>query len=55
VDILLKFKDAIPQAYRAQTDPYFTGALNKVAKDKKAAGLQDQADYIQSKLAEEKK
>ncbi|HEV3326566.1 MAG TPA: M1 family metallopeptidase, partial [Puia sp.] len=55
VDILLKFKEAIPQAYRSQTDPYFDGALNKVAKDKKAAGLQDQADYIQSKLAAEKK
>jgi aminopeptidase N len=55
VDVLLKFKEAIPQAYRGQTDPFFTGALNQVAKDKKAAGLQDQADYIQSKLDAEKK
>ena len=55
VDILIKFKEAVPQAYRGQTDPYFNGALNKIAKDKKAAGLQDQADYIQAKLAAETK
>jgi aminopeptidase N len=55
VDLLIKFKEAIPQAYRNQTDPYFDHALTGIAAKKKAAGLQDQADYIQSKLAAEKK
>ena len=55
VDLLIQFKEAIPQAYRGQTDPYFDQALKGVAKKKQAAGLQDQADYITSKLTNEKK
>ena len=55
VDIVLKFKEAIPSAYRGQTDPYFDAALNGMAKNKAAAGLQDQADYIKGALAAEKK
>jgi aminopeptidase N len=55
VDVLIKFKEAIPTAYRGQTDLYFNGALNSLAKQKTAAGMQDQADYIQQALAAEKK
>lgn len=55
VDLLIKFKEAIPQTYRSQTDPYFDRALNGIARKKKAEGLQDQADYIQTKLDSEKK
>ncbi|HWB92346.1 MAG TPA: M1 family metallopeptidase [Puia sp.] len=50
VDLLVAFKEAIPQAYRAQTDPMFDNALKSIAKKKQAEGLQDQADYINSKL-----
>jgi aminopeptidase N len=50
VDLLIQFKEAIPQAYRQQTDPYFDNALKGVAKEKQAAGLQDQAEYIETKL-----
>jgi aminopeptidase N len=55
VDVVLKFKEAIPSAYRGQTDPYFDAALNSLAKKKTAAGMQDQADYIKGALAAEKK
>jgi aminopeptidase N len=55
VDVVIKFKEAIPSAYRGQTDPYFDAALNSLAKKKAAAGMQDQADYITGALAAEKK
>ena len=55
VDLLVTFKEAIPQAYRGQTDQYFDNALKGIAKKKQAEGLQDQADYINNKLANEKK
>ena len=51
---MIKFKEAIPSAYRGQTDPYFDAALNSLAKKKAAAGMQDQADYIEGVLAAEK-
>jgi aminopeptidase N len=55
VDVVIKFKEAIPSAYRGQTDPYFEAALNSLAKKKAAAGMQDQADYINGALASQKK
>jgi aminopeptidase N len=55
VDLLIRFKEAIPQAYRGQTDPYFDNALKGIAKHKQAAGLTDQSDYINTKLAAENK
>ncbi len=55
INILIKFKEAIPPAYRSQTDPAFDAALNKLAEKKAQDGLQDQSDYIKSVLAEKKK
>jgi aminopeptidase N len=55
VDVVIKFKEAIPSAYRGQTDAYFDAALNGLAKKKTSAGMQDQADYIKGALAAEKK
>ncbi len=55
VDLLIQFKEAIPEAYRGQTDPFFDNALKKVAKSKQDQGLSDQADYINQKLANGKK
>jgi hypothetical protein len=52
---LIQFKEAIPQAYRKQTDPYFDNALSGVATQKQAGGLQDQADYIKTKVSGSKK
>jgi aminopeptidase N len=55
VDLLIEFKEAIPSAYRGQTDPVFDNMLQGVAKKRQAAGSQDQADYITSRLSNEKK
>jgi aminopeptidase N len=55
VDLLIQFKEAIPQAYRKQTDPYFDNALSGVAEQKQSAGLQDQAEYIKTKVTASKK
>lgn len=54
VDELLKFKEAIPAAYRNQTDPFFDAALNSLAAKKAAEGMQDQADYIKSAMEKQK-
>jgi aminopeptidase N len=54
VDAILKLKNAIPAAYRGQTDPVFDSALTDLASKKVAAGLQDQADYIRSAMAAKK-
>ncbi|HEY4335644.1 MAG TPA: HEAT repeat domain-containing protein, partial [Puia sp.] len=50
VDLLVQFKEAIPQAYRGQTDAYFDNTLKGLAKQKQAAGKTDQSEYITSKL-----
>ncbi|MHA4812109.1 M1 family aminopeptidase [Flavitalea flava] len=50
VDLIVKFREAIPQAYRTQTDGFINGGLNGVAAKKTADGLTEQADYIKSKL-----
>jgi aminopeptidase N len=55
VDILIKLKEAIPAAYRGQTDPAFDDAFSRLAQKKVKDGMQDQADYIKSALAAEKK
>ena len=57
VDDIVAFRDAIPEAFRSQTDPYINGILLKgLATKKKEAGLTEQSDYVVSKLpAEDKK
>jgi aminopeptidase N len=50
VDLIVKFREAIPQAYHTQTDPFINSALSGIANRKDAAGLKDQADYIKSKI-----
>lgn len=50
VDLIVKFRESIPQAYRSQTDGFINNELNTIATKKQAAGLKEQADYIQSKI-----
>jgi aminopeptidase N len=53
VDEIVTFRDAIPEAFKGQTDPFINGVLLKgLATKKKDAGLKDQSDYILSKLPE---
>ncbi|MGH2552525.1 MAG: M1 family peptidase, partial [Chitinophagaceae bacterium] len=56
IDGIVKFRDAIPEAFKSQTDPFINGILLKGLVTKKTqAGLADQAEYIKSKLPEEDK
>ncbi|MDP4264696.1 MAG: M1 family metallopeptidase [Bacteroidota bacterium] len=56
IDDIVAFRDAIPEAFKGQTDPFINGVLLKGLVTKKTqAGLKDQADYIKSKLPEEDK
>ncbi|HVM89335.1 MAG TPA: M1 family metallopeptidase [Puia sp.] len=56
VDAIVKFRDAIPTTYRNQTDPFINNSILKPIADKKDFdGLKEQANYIKSKLPQEKK
>jgi len=57
IDDIVTFRDAIPEAFKGQTDPYINGVLLKgLAAKKKEAGLTEQSEYVISKLpAEDKK
>lgn len=55
VDAIVKFRDAIPEAYKSQTDAFINGALKTLGTKKTEAGLTEQAGYIKSKLPEEDK
>ena len=55
VDLITEFRDAIPSAFRQQTDPFINNVVLKgLAAKKTAQGLNDQADYINSKLGDKK-
>ncbi len=50
VDIIVKFREAVPQQYHHFSDPFINKVLNEIAEKKQAAGMKEQADYIKSKL-----
>jgi len=50
VDMITAFRDKVPEQYQAQTSPYINGFLKGLADKKTAAGLTEQADYINGKL-----
>lgn len=50
IDLIVKFREAIPQAYHTQTDPFINSALSGIANRKDAAGLKEQANYIKTKI-----
>ena len=55
IDLIVEFREAIPSAFRAQTDAFINNMLLKgLAAKKTAAGLKDQADYINSKIGDQK-
>lgn len=56
IDDIVTFRDAIPEAFKGQTDPFINGVLLKgLMQKKKDAGLTEQSEYIKSKLPEEDK
>lgn len=51
IDAIANFRDEIPQQARAQTDAYINNVvLKSLAGKKEAAGVQELADYVKSKL-----
>jgi aminopeptidase N len=51
VDLIVKFRDTIPQQYQQMLAPYFNGMiLNGLASSKQSKGMTEQADYVKSKL-----
>ena len=51
IDMIVSFRDTIPEQYRQMTNPYFNGMiLNGIASSKQSKGMKDQADYVKSKL-----
>jgi hypothetical protein len=51
IDMIVRFRDTVPQQYRQQIEPYFNGMiLNGIAISKQSKGLTEQADYVKSKL-----
>lgn len=51
IDDIATFRDAIPDQYKSQTDPFINGILLKgLAMKKREQGLNEQANYIISKL-----
>jgi len=54
VDMIVKFRESVPQEYRKDTDPIFNDTLKGIAEKKQAAGLKEQSNYIKSKLPADK-
>lgn len=56
VDMIVKFRDDLPQSIRVQTDPFINGIALKGLADKKLTdGAKEMADYVKSKLPADKK
>lgn len=54
VDVLIKFRDTLPEQFRVFTDPLINNILKETADKKMANGLKEQSDYIISKLPTDK-
>lgn len=55
VNMIVEFREAIPQSFRNQTDPFINNVVLKgLAKKKQDAGLTEQADFVNSKLGDKK-
>jgi len=50
IDMIVKFRDGIPEAYRGQTSPAINGMIKGIADKKETAGEKELADYAKSKL-----
>jgi len=52
IDMIVSFRDTIPQQYRQQILSYFNGMiLNGIASSKEKSGLTEQSEYVKSKIA----
>ncbi len=54
VDMIVKFRDIVPQQFRGNSDPFINGVLKGIEDKKATDGLKEQSDYINSKLPADK-
>jgi aminopeptidase N len=55
VDLIVEFREAVPQSFRNQTDPFINNmVLKDLATKKAASGMKEQSDYINSKIDNKK-
>ena len=54
VDDILQLEKELPEAFRDQATEQLNNALRQLQKEKAAAGIKQQADYIESKLPKPK-
>ena len=55
IDMIVRFRDAIPMQYRSMIEPYLNGMiLNGIASSKQSRGMTEQAEYVKSKLPAKK-
>jgi aminopeptidase N len=54
VDMIIGFRDSIPKQFRVNTDPFINDILRGIAERKQDAALNEQSDYIKSKLPADK-
>jgi aminopeptidase N len=50
VDMIVSFRNSIPEQYRAQTDPYINATLKGIADKRNAKGEKELSDYILGKM-----
>jgi aminopeptidase N len=56
IDMIVSFRDSVPEEYRQQILSYFNGMiLNGIATSKQKAGMTEQAEYVKSKVADKPK
>jgi aminopeptidase N len=50
VDMIVSFRDAIPEQYRQRVDYYFNNILNDIATSKEKSGMTEQAEYVKLRI-----
>ncbi|MCX6329628.1 MAG: M1 family aminopeptidase [Bacteroidia bacterium] len=56
IDMIVSFRDSVPEEYRQEILSYFNGMiLNGIATSKQKAGLTEQEEYVKSKIADKPK
>ena len=56
IDMIVRFRDSVPEEYRQQILSYFNGMiLNGIATSKQKAGMTEQEEYVKSKIADKPK
>jgi aminopeptidase N len=50
INKIVKLRESVPEAYKAQTTPFINGVIKTIAEKKETAGEKELADYAKTKL-----